>query len=160
MSATPLSDLSDLRARFEALRAVTPLAGMTHDSRAVRPGWLYVALPGRSTHGARYIPQALARGAVAVALSAGEGAPPELPEGFPTLLLRSPRRDLAALSEWVWGEPLRDLRLVGVTGTNGKTTTTTLLADALAEAEGDVGLLGTVLGRGGGAGGGVRDDHP
>ncbi|MBM4291419.1 MAG: UDP-N-acetylmuramyl-tripeptide synthetase [Deltaproteobacteria bacterium] len=144
------ASLSDLRARLDTLRALTPLSGITHDSRAVRPGWLYVALAGRATHGARHIPQALARGAAAVAVSAREPRPPELPPEVPTLLLSDPRRDLAHLSEWVWGEPLRALRLAGVTGTNGKTTTTTLLADALAEEEGDVGLLGTVLGRGGG----------
>ena len=128
--------------------------GVTHDSRAVAPGWLYVALPGRATHGARFIPQAIAAGAVAIAAPIEEPRPTELsPEALgatPVLWLSEPRLEMAWLSEWVWGRPLDHLQLIGVTGTNGKTTTTSLLAEILTLADGDVGLLGTIKARGGG----------
>jgi len=128
------------------------ISGLTHDSRLVEPGWLYVALPGRATHGARFIPQALARGAVAVAVPVDLSAELQalIPSELPTLWLAEPREEMAWLSEWVWGEPQRELELIGVTGTNGKTTTTSLLAEIIRRADGDVGLLGTIAARGGG----------
>ena len=126
------------------------LLGITHDSRAVKSGWLYVVLSGRHTHGARYIPQAIERGAVAIALPADEPIPSELPSTFPRLMLTDPRVDMAYLSEWIWGSPLQSIELIGLTGTNGKTTTSMLLAEMISMDEGDVGLLGTVCTQGGG----------
>jgi UDP-N-acetylmuramoyl-L-alanyl-D-glutamate--2,6-diaminopimelate ligase len=141
-----------------ALRVTDPqnplLLGVSHDSRLIEPGWLYVVLPGRQTHGAHYLPQALERGAVAVALPAGEVRPSSLPPEYPTILLQTPRREMAHLAEWIWGEPLSRLTLIGLTGTNGKTTTSSLLAQMIARHEGDVGLLGTVVT----AGGGIKRD--
>ena len=125
------------------------VCGVTHDSRQVQEGWLYVALPGRATHGARFIPQALERGAVAIAVP--EGLDPSLiPDETPVLWLLDPRVEMAWLSEWIWGSPQRSLSLIGVTGTNGKTTSTSILAEILERADGDVGLLGTIATRGGG----------
>lgn len=140
---------SDERPALSEADASVEVIGVTHDSRQVQPGWLYVALPGRATHGAHFIPQALARGAVAIAAPV-DLAPTLIPDDVPMLWLTEPRREMAWLSEWVWGTPLRELSLLGVTGTNGKTTTTSLLAEILTRSDGDVGLLGTIAARGGG----------
>lgn len=139
---------------------------ITHDSRRVSSACLYIALAGRNTHGARFIPQAIEKGAVAIAL------PTDTPQVFIDQLSQSQssmpiiwlspehqRVEMAYLSEWIYGSPMSDppesrqgsaLSLIGITGTNGKTTTSTLLADILMLADGDVGLIGTIETRGGG----------
>lgn len=131
--------------RFSSIEVL----GITHDSRQVQSGWIYVALAGRATHGAHFIPQALERGAIAIAVPRGLD-PEMLPHEIPILWLDQPRLEMAWLSEWIWGHPQRSISLIGITGTNGKTTTTTMLADIFERADGDVGLLGTITTKGGG----------
>ncbi|MCK9900471.1 UDP-N-acetylmuramoyl-L-alanyl-D-glutamate--2,6-diaminopimelate ligase [Parafrankia colletiae] len=121
------------------------LSGVTHDSRAVLPGDLYAALPGAHAHGADFAQAAVAAGAVAVltdpagaARLAGRGL------GVPVLATDDPRRDLAPVAAWVYGRPSDTLTLLGVTGTNGKTTTAFLLEAGLRAAGHTTGLLGTV----------------
>lgn len=101
------------------------VSGVSHDSRRVRPGDVFVALRGQHTDGHRYVDAAVAAGAAAVVVeeAASAAAVP-----VPAVLVRDTRRALAELSVAFWDAPSRDLRLVGVTGTNGKTTTTTLVA--------------------------------
>ncbi|MCA9544405.1 MAG: UDP-N-acetylmuramoyl-L-alanyl-D-glutamate--2,6-diaminopimelate ligase, partial [Myxococcales bacterium] len=91
---------------------------VTHDSRAVGEGALYVALPGRRVHGRRFVDAAVAQGAAAIAVPAGEPLPKV---SVPVITLAAPRPALAALAARLHGEPSRRLKLVGVTGTNGKT---------------------------------------
>ena len=91
---------------------------------------------------------------MAVALPEGETRPSSLPPEYPTILLQNPRLEMAHLAEWIWEEPLSKLTLIGLTGTNGKTTTSSLLAQMIARHEGDVGLLGTVVT----AGAGIKRD--
>lgn len=118
---------------------------LTLDSRKVRPGDLFLAVPGVSHDGRAHIADAIARGAVAVAYEA-EGAPP-LPDSQATLLpIKGLSKQLSAIAGRFYGEPSRGLHLVGVTGTNGKTSVSQLLAqalDRLGERCGIVGTLGT-----------------
>ncbi len=124
------------------------VTGLTLDSRAVQPGDLYVAAPGATTHGARFVRAAVERGAVAV-LTDADGAArsrAELgdPPSVPVLVVDRPRRDLGALAAQVYGDPTATLRLLGVTGTQGKTTTTRLAEGALAAGGVRAGVIGTV----------------
>jgi UDP-N-acetylmuramoyl-L-alanyl-D-glutamate--2,6-diaminopimelate ligase len=142
--------LTDLRAslphavnRRDADSADVVLHGVTHDSRAIRPGDLYAALPGAHAHGARFAAAAVAAGAVAV-LTDPAGAALAGPLGVPTLITADPRCDLAGVADWLYGRPSRRLTLLGVTGTNGKTTSAFLLDAGLRAAGHRTGLLGTV----------------
>ncbi|MFC6882904.1 MULTISPECIES: UDP-N-acetylmuramoyl-L-alanyl-D-glutamate--2,6-diaminopimelate ligase [Actinomadura] len=119
------------------------VTGITHDSRAVEPGDLYAALPGTRTHGARFSEQAAANGAVAV-LTDVDGYDPSAATGLPVLVVKDPRKRLGDAAAWVYGEPARDLTLIGVTGTSGKTTTVYLLEAGLRAAGIDTGVVGTV----------------
>ena len=122
--------------------AGVPVAGITGSSALVRPGDLFAALPGRSVHGAVYAPAALAAGAVAVLTdAAGRDA---LPAGTAVLLVPEVRPVLGAVAAAVYDTPSRGLRILGVTGTSGKTTTTFLMRAGLAAAGRVSGLIGTV----------------
>ena len=115
--------------------------GVTYDSRAVAPGDLFVALRGALADGHDYLAQALELGAVALLVE-------ELPAGFtpsrPAALVPDTRRALAPLAVAFYGAPARELRLIGVTGTNGKTSTTFLVEAMLQAAGVPVGVIGTV----------------
>lgn len=105
-----------------------PLAGIAYDSRLVKPGELFVALPGFHSDGVAFIPDALHRGAAAVVTQNPE---PRVPEGAPWVQVPDARRALTDLSAAYFGYPARQLRVVGVTGTDGKTTTTHLVSATL-----------------------------
>ena len=110
------------------------------DSRQVRPGDLFVALSGTVEDGARYVPDAFGRGAIAAVVER-DGS---LPTGRPGLIVPSARLALGLLSAKREGWPTRRLRLAGITGTDGKTTTTSLLASILRSAGRRVGAITTV----------------
>jgi UDP-N-acetylmuramoyl-L-alanyl-D-glutamate--2,6-diaminopimelate ligase len=112
----------------------------------VQPGDLYAALPGARTHGAEYAAAAASLGAVA-ALTDPAGAPQCRHAGLSTYVVPDPRAVLGRLAAWVYGEPARSLLTVGVTGTNGKTTTAHLLEAGLRAAGRVPGLLGTIEAR-------------
>jgi len=142
----PLTELATLlELVIDPAYGAVALSGVSLDSRAVLPGDLYAALPGSSTHGARFSSAAAAEGAVAV-LTDPSGAPQAGASGLPLLIIDRPRDELGRISAWVYGEPSRDLVMFGVTGTNGKTTTTYLLDAVLREVYGATGLIGSVLG--------------
>src|SRR6185437_1093399 len=116
------------------------LAGVHYDSRVIRPGWAFVAIRGEQADGNEFVPQALARGA---ALVLSESAP-RLPESVlpcPWIQVENARRALAAAAANWFGRPSERLRMVGVTGTNGKTTTTFLIESLLRQAGMECGLL-------------------
>ena len=114
--------------------------GVTYDSRLVRPGSIFVALKGLREDGAAFIPQAILAGASAIV--AGHPAPGPTP--VPWIAVPDARRALALLAAEYFQHPSRSMTVVGITGTNGKTTTAYLLS-AMFEAAGTVcGLMGTV----------------
>jgi UDP-N-acetylmuramoyl-L-alanyl-D-glutamate--2,6-diaminopimelate ligase len=152
----PARTLRDLRALLAALGSVDAAAGrggeesgavvlhgVTHDSRAVRPGDLYAALPGAHAHGADFGAAAVAAGAVAV-LTDPDGAARLARAAVPVIATAHPRGDLALVADWLYGQPSRRLALLGVTGTNGKTTSAFLVDAGLRAAGHTTGLLGTV----------------
>ena len=112
------------------------------DSRRVRPGDLYAALPGATTHGARFAAAAAADGAVAV-LTDPRGASLAGDPGVPVLVVEDPRARLGVLAAWLAGEPATRMTMLGVTGTNGKTTVTALVEGALSASGVRAGLVGT-----------------
>lgn len=149
-SLRPLSALSTLLGvrLATAGRSVTPndlgsLSGLTLDSRSVRPGDLYVALPGTRVHGAAFCPDAVAAGAVAV-LTDPDGRGRAAATGVPVFVQADPRARLGEIASWVYGNPSSRLRLIGVTGTSGKTTSTYLLESGLSAAGHQTGLIGGV----------------
>ncbi len=117
------------------------IGGVTLDSRRVTAGDLYAALPGSHGHGAAYWPQAREAGAVAVVTDA-EGAPSISPT--PMLVVQEVRPVLGRVAALVYDEPATRLRTVGVTGTQGKTTTTRLLEGGLTGAGVAAAVIGTV----------------
>ncbi len=119
------------------------VSGVSLSSRTVHPGDLYAALPGQRAHGADYAQDALAAGAVAV-LTDPAGAERAAGTGLPVILVEEPRARLGALAAWLYGRPAERLLTLGVTGTNGKTTTTFLLDGALRRLGRHTGLVGTI----------------
>ena len=119
------------------------VSGVTLDSRTVAPGDLYVALPGTKVHGAAFCADAVAAGAVAV-LTDPDGRARATATGVPVFVLADPRGKLGDVSCWVYGDPSSRLRLIGVTGTSGKTTSTYLLESGLRAAGHQTGLIGEV----------------
>ena len=115
--------------------------GLCIDSRRVSPGDLFVALPGQYADGHDHLPEALRLGAAAFVV---ERWPQADVQGRPVVRVRDARRALAPLSARFFGDPSRELTLVGVTGTNGKTSTTFLVESILGQAGRRVGLIGTV----------------
>ncbi|MGY1822268.1 UDP-N-acetylmuramoyl-L-alanyl-D-glutamate--2,6-diaminopimelate ligase [Geodermatophilus sp. SYSU D00079] len=144
--ATPaptLADLADLVGAPVQGDAATPVSGVTLASGEVGAGDLYAALPGARTHGARFAADAAARGAVAV-LTDPTGREQACATGLPVCVVEDPRALLGAVAARVYGEPGRRLQVVGITGTNGKTTTSYLVEAGLAAAGRGSGLIGTV----------------
>jgi UDP-N-acetylmuramoyl-L-alanyl-D-glutamate--2,6-diaminopimelate ligase len=122
------------------------LKGVSLDSRAVQAGDLYAALPGFVAHGGSFAAQAVHAGAVAV-LTDPQGADLAGDLAVPVLVVADPRAALGDVSAVVYGQAARDLTLVGITGTNGKTTTAYLVEAALRALGERTGLLGTVESR-------------
>ncbi|HUK71518.1 MAG TPA: UDP-N-acetylmuramoyl-L-alanyl-D-glutamate--2,6-diaminopimelate ligase [Streptosporangiaceae bacterium] len=119
------------------------VTGVTHDSRRVLPGDLYVALPGSRHHGAEFSEGAAAAGAVAV-LTDATGSRAAAAAGLPALAVAEPRARLGEVASFVYGDPSARMLLIGVTGTSGKTTTTYFLEAALKMAGHTAGLIGGV----------------
>ncbi len=121
--------------------SATVITGLSQSSNSLEQGDLFIALPGEKVHGIEFVKDAIARGAVAV-LTDPEGALKV--QGVPVIISANPRRAAGVISAWFYSEPMRDLYSVGVTGTNGKTTVTTLLHQIMSAAGRESGLIGTV----------------
>ncbi|MEV6339801.1 UDP-N-acetylmuramoyl-L-alanyl-D-glutamate--2,6-diaminopimelate ligase [Nocardia vinacea] len=125
------------------------VTGIEQRSHAVQPGDLFAALPGAQAHGARFARDAVERGAVAVFTDpAGAELAGEL--GVPVLVREQPRSVLGELSGALYGNPSERLRIVGITGTSGKTTTAYLVEAGLAAGGLSTALIGTIETRIGG----------
>jgi UDP-N-acetylmuramoyl-L-alanyl-D-glutamate--2,6-diaminopimelate ligase len=118
--------------------AATRVRGLSHDSRRIRPGMLFCALPGRERDGSTFVAEALAAGAAAVLAETA----PDL--SAPWVRVGVARRSLGPLAQAFYGDPSADMTAVGITGTNGKTTTSFLTAAVLEEAFGSGAALGTL----------------
>ena len=115
------------------------IGGISYDSRTTKAGDLFVAVAGEKENGSRFIPQARANGAVCIVCESA------VCEEIPCVVVPDCRRALAELSAALFGNPGKELTLVGVTGTNGKTTTTYLIKRILEQKKGaKVGLIGTI----------------
>lgn len=135
-------------ASWEGGTSSTALTSVVFDSRQVRPGCLYVAVPGERFDGHTFLPDALTAGAAAVVVQADRAAEfAALP--IPRLIVPDCRKALAPLACRFYSDPTHTLYLAGVTGTNGKTTTT-LMIDSIARAAGEktgtIGTLGATIG--------------
>jgi UDP-N-acetylmuramoyl-L-alanyl-D-glutamate--2,6-diaminopimelate ligase len=119
------------------------VTGVTLRASDARPGDLFAALAGASAHGADFVAQASAAGAVAV-LTDPAGRDRARATGLPVLVHPRPRAALGAVAAAVYGDPTRRLQVLGVTGTSGKTTVAHLLEAGLVAAGRSTGLLGTV----------------
>jgi UDP-N-acetylmuramoyl-L-alanyl-D-glutamate--2,6-diaminopimelate ligase len=158
MSAMTLAELLDGIA--SAADGGIVVSGLTQDSHAVRAGDAFVALQGARTHGMAFAPDAVARGAVAILAEVGTGnreqgtaasAPalqPRSPIPVPAVWIEGLRTHLGAIASRFHGDPSASLHVVGVTGTNGKTSTVQLLAQAftlLGHRAATIGTLGAGL---------------
>ncbi len=120
------------------------VSGIALNTAQVETGDLYAALPGASAHGASYAAQALARGAVAIVTDAEGAALIATEIDMPILVVDNPRALLPRLSRFIYGAPSADLTMVGITGTQGKTTTTYLAESALVGAGLKPAVIGTI----------------
>ncbi len=118
-----------------------PCRGVTHDSRRVQSGSVFVALRGLKSDGVDFVPQAIAAGAAAVVAERA----PDAPIGVPWIVVKDARLALAWLAAEFHGHPSREMRVVGITGTNGKTTTGYVLSSIFEAAGVRCGLMGTVV---------------
>ncbi|WP_372875128.1 UDP-N-acetylmuramoyl-L-alanyl-D-glutamate--2,6-diaminopimelate ligase [Pseudomonas sp.] len=126
----------------EAASAVL-IRELTLDSRKVRPGDLFLAVPGSQQDGRVHIADAIARGAAAVAYEA-EGAPAMTAGSAELVAIKGLAGQLSAIAGRFYGEPSRRMHLVGITGTNGKTSVSQLLAQALDLLGQRCGIVGTL----------------
>lgn len=117
------------------------IRGITHDSRRVQPGWIFCCVPGSVSDGHDHAPAAVQSGAVALLVQR------ELPIDVPQVVVPDARAAVGHLAAAVWGNPAQSLLMVGVTGTNGKTTTTSLIAEVLRASGMPTGVIGTLTGR-------------
>jgi len=135
-----VSELTSAFSKYPNLEEIT-ITGVSIDSHQIEPGDLFVAVSGAKAHGATYAGNAKLNGAVAV-LTDEVGA--ALITDLPVLVVTEPRAAAGMIAAWLHNEPMRDMFSVGVTGTNGKTTVTTLLYQIAMSASRQSGLVGTV----------------
>jgi UDP-N-acetylmuramoyl-L-alanyl-D-glutamate--2,6-diaminopimelate ligase len=135
-----LSELiKDLPFPYHLVNGDVELTGLVSDSRLVQPGYLFIAVAGGNVDGHNYIPKAIEQGAVAVV------ATREIQEvNVPYLIVENSRQAIAHLAAAFYGFPARKLTMLGVTGTDGKTTTTNLIYQILLAAGVRAGMISTI----------------
>ena len=117
------------------------ISGLTHNDSQVEPGDLFIAIPGANRHGAEFAMSAVSKGAVAILTDSAGAA---YVKGTPVLVVADPRRVAGNIAALLYNEPMRDLASIGITGTNGKTTVSTLIYQIFEAAGRDSGLIGTI----------------
>ena len=122
--------------------ADTEIQGLALDSRRVKAGDLFLACAGRQHDGRRHIEQAVAAGAVAVAFEPDGFSAPAL--AVPMLAVSGLHQQLSTLADRFYGQPSATLQVVGITGTNGKTSVSQMLAQALNQLGSRCGVIGTL----------------
>jgi len=121
-------------------KADIEITGLTTDSRAVKKGYLFVAVKGSNEDGHRYLAHAIQRGARVLVVEHVE----KVFGGVTIIRVPDTRAALSELANKFYGYPAEDMNLIGITGTNGKTTTSYLLESVLKEAGREVGVIGTI----------------
>ena len=129
-------------AKSAAAHGDLEIVGIVYDSRSAKAGTLFVAIRGEKTDGNKFVSDAISRGAIAIASE--QTIPGALPSVFPWIQVADARKTLAITAANYFGRPAGVLKLIGVTGTNGKTTTCYLVDSILRAAGCEVGLLGTI----------------
>lgn len=119
------------------------ITGVYYDSRKVKPGSLFVCVRGFKTDGHNYIKDAVSKGAVAVLAEEEQ----KVPDGVTYIVTGNTRTAMAKVASNFYGCPSAFMRVIGVTGTNGKTTTTHLIQNILTQASFKAGILGTLYAR-------------
>jgi len=137
-----LDNLTERWAQTRRLVADEPITGVTTDSRRVEPGNLFVAIEGYAADGHDFITEAVQRGAGAIVF-AKESYADLIPDGVSAVRVADSRRAAAEIAAQFWGYPSNELVLVGITGTNGKTTTAFLVDSIFRAAGARTGLLTT-----------------
>jgi len=135
-----VSELVSANTNHPGLESIL-ITGVSIDSHQIEAGDLFVAAAGTKVHGATYAGNAKSNGAVAVLTDAVGAA---LITDLPVLVVPDPRATAGVVAAWLHKEPMRDMFSVGVTGTNGKTTVTTLMYQIAMAASRESGLVGTV----------------
>lgn len=133
-----LSELAGLLVTSILSGGDADINGIQTDSRKISSGDLFICLPGHTVDGHDYAVSAVQQGASALVCER------QLDVSVPQLIVRSSRHAMAVLSDYYYGGPSRSLKLIGVTGTNGKTTTTYLIERMLADAGRNAGVIGTI----------------
>ena len=138
-------NLQELISVLDVEKVVGPLdrtvKGLTYDSRKAEREFLFVAIPGFREDGHKFIPEAVRKGVGVVAVEKEISSPHP---GITFIRVRSSREALAKLSNYWYGFPSRELKLIGITGTNGKTTTTYLVESILKKAGYKMGRISTI----------------
>jgi UDP-N-acetylmuramoyl-L-alanyl-D-glutamate--2,6-diaminopimelate ligase len=116
------------------------ITGIAYDSRSVRKGYLFVAMKGHSIDGHAFLDDAVNKGAAAIVAEQFD----DFKAPVPKVKVRDSRAALSRLSACFYNDPCRDIELVGITGTNGKTTTTYLLESIMSAAGARPGVIGTI----------------
>lgn len=124
-----------------SLDSTLTFTGVTSADSEVLEGDLFLAYPGTRTHGAQFAAQAIAQGARAI-LTDAQGA--QIAAGLPTIVVSDARIAGALVSAHLYGKPMQEMVSIGITGTNGKTTVSTLLYQLFEKAGRESGLIGTV----------------
>lgn len=130
-------------AGLDSALADIDVVGIALDSAKIAPGYVFAALPGRRVHGAEFASSALAAGAVAVVTDV-RGSQLLGSSDVPTFVVESPRAVVAQLAAALFDHPAKSLKVIGVTGTNGKTTVTHLVQAGLVRSGATCGVIGTL----------------
>ena len=121
------------------------IKAIENNSKEVKEGYMFVAIKGFSTDGHQFVESAIKNGATCVMLEEGcDFKSLNIPENVTVLMVKDTRLALAICSSNFYGNPSAQLKLIGVTGTKGKTTTTFMIKDILEKAGKKVGLIGTI----------------
>lgn len=121
------------------------IKGLESNSKKVKKNYLFIAIKGFDVDGHQYISDAIKKGAIAVIIEEGcDLKALAIPEGITIVMAKNTREALAICSSNFYGNPSRRFKLIGVTGTKGKTTTTFMIKEILEKAGKKVGLIGTI----------------
>jgi UDP-N-acetylmuramoyl-L-alanyl-D-glutamate--2,6-diaminopimelate ligase len=135
-----LSNAAELLGAAKANFSDVTFTGLTQTDSDIQPGDIFLAYPGAKSHGAHFIASAMAKGAVAVLTDSNAA----LSQDLPTIVVENVREAGAVLASSFYRSPIRELASIGITGTNGKTTVSTLLYQLFTAAGRESGLIGTV----------------